>query len=110
METIDAFSSWVIPTKVEKAYMGECINVMTQALWTKDGSLLQGLTIQNAYTELRKGSKNAVVVVREQYSLTQNSPKESSCGQGSGCNCSARTTTRDQGMGGGGWASECSYT
>ena len=32
-------------------------------LQTQDGSLLQGLTIQNAYTELREGSKNAVVVV-----------------------------------------------
>ena len=47
METIDAFSSWVIPVKVEKAYTGECINIMTQALQTKDGSLPQGLTIQN---------------------------------------------------------------
>ena len=51
--------------KVEKAYMGECINIMTQALQTEDGSPLQGLTIQNAYTELRKGSKNAVVVDEE---------------------------------------------
>ena len=31
METVDAFSSRVIPMKVEKAYTGECINVMTQA-------------------------------------------------------------------------------
>ena len=63
-ETIDTFSSHVIPIKAEKAYMGEHINVMTHALQTEDGSLPQGLTIQNAYIELRKGSKNAVVVVR----------------------------------------------
>ena len=31
-ETVDAFSSHVIPMKVEKAYMGEHINIMTQAL------------------------------------------------------------------------------
>ena len=31
-ETVDAFSSCVIPMKAEKVYMGECINVMTQAL------------------------------------------------------------------------------
>ena len=31
-ETIDVFSSHVIPVKVEKAYTGERINVMTQAL------------------------------------------------------------------------------
>ena len=54
MEIIDAFSSHVIPVKAEKPYTGECINVITQALQTKDDSLLQGLTIQNAYTELKK--------------------------------------------------------
>ena len=31
-ETIEAFPSWVISVKVEKAYTGECINVMTQVL------------------------------------------------------------------------------
>ena len=64
METIEAFSSHVISINVEKAYTGECINIMTQALQTEDGSLPQGLTIQNAYTELWKGSKNIVMVVR----------------------------------------------
>ena len=71
METIDTFSSSVIPVKVEKANTGECLNVMTQALWTKDGSLLQGLTIQNVHTELRKGSKNAVVVARNSTAYPQ---------------------------------------
>ena len=51
METIDAFSSCVIHVRAERAYTGECINVMTQVLWTRDGSLLQGLTIQNAYSK-----------------------------------------------------------
>ena len=46
METMDAFSSCVIPMKAEKAYTGECINVMTQGLWAEDGSLHQGLTVQ----------------------------------------------------------------
>ena len=31
-ETLDAFSSHVIPMKAEKTYTGECINIMTQAL------------------------------------------------------------------------------
>ena len=70
-ETINAFSSWVIPVKLEKAYTGEHINIMTQALQTKDGSLPQGLTVQNAYTELRKGSMNAVVVVRNSTAYPQ---------------------------------------
>ena len=94
-ETVDAFSSCIIPMKAEKAYMGKCINIMTQALQTKDGSLLQCLTIQNAYTELRKGSKNAVVVVRNSMAYPPNSQKENPSGQSSGCNCSARTTSRD---------------
>ena len=63
-ETIEAFSSQVISIKVEKAYTGECINVMTQALQTEGGTLPQGLTIQNVYTELQKGRKYVGVVVR----------------------------------------------
>ena len=31
-EAVDAFSSHVIPVKVEKAYTGKHINIMTQAL------------------------------------------------------------------------------
>ena len=44
---------------------------MTQALHIGDGSLQQGLTVQNAYTELRKGSKNVVVVVRNSMAYPQ---------------------------------------
>ena len=64
VETIDPFSSHIIPVKAGRAYMGECINIMVQALQTEDGSLLPGLTVQNTYTELRQGSKKAVSVVR----------------------------------------------
>ena len=56
-ETLEPFSSHIIPVKTGKAYLGECINVMVQALQTQDGTLPPGLTIQNTYTELRKGSK-----------------------------------------------------
>ena len=71
METIEAFSSHVVLVKVEKAYTGGCINIMAQALQTGDGSLLQGLTIQNTYTELRQGSKKAVMVVRNSMAYPQ---------------------------------------
>ena len=37
---------------------------MPQALCTEDVSLPQGLTVQNAYTELHSGSKNVAVVMR----------------------------------------------
>ena len=62
-ETLEPFSSHIIPVKTGEAYLGECINVMVQALWTQDGTLPPGLTVQNTYTKLRKGSKKAVVVV-----------------------------------------------
>ena len=62
--------------KAEKAYTGEHINVMTQALQTEDGPLLQGLTIQNAYTKLRKGSKNTVIMVRNSMAYPQTLKKK----------------------------------
>ena len=70
-ETIEPFSSHVIPVKAGRAYTGESINVMVQALQTEDGSLLQGLTVQNTYTKLRQGSKKAVVVVRNNTAYSQ---------------------------------------
>ena len=32
METIEPFSSCIVPVNTGRAYMGECINVMVQAL------------------------------------------------------------------------------
>ena len=62
-ETIEPFPSHIVPVKTGKVYVGEHVNAMIQALQTQDGSLPQGLTVQNTYTELRKGSKKAVLVV-----------------------------------------------
>ena len=44
-ETLEPFSSHVISVRMEKAYLGECINVMVQALQAQDGTLPPGLTI-----------------------------------------------------------------
>ena len=44
---------------------------MTQVLQTEDGILPQGLTIQNMYTELQKGSKHIVIVVRKSTAYPQ---------------------------------------
>ena len=71
VETIEPFSSCMVPVKVGRAYTGEHINVMVQALQTEDGALPQGLTVQNTYTELRQGSKKAVVVVRNSMAYSQ---------------------------------------
>ena len=75
-EIVEPFSSHVIPMKTTKAYLGECINVMMQALHAQDGTLLPGLTMQNTYTELRKGSQKAVVVVQNNTTSPQDSLKE----------------------------------
>ena len=56
-ENLEPFSSHIIPVKTGKAYLGGHINVMVQAIQTQDATLPPGLTIQNTYTELRKGSK-----------------------------------------------------
>ena len=49
--TIEPFSFHIVPVKTGRSYVGEHINVMLQALQTQDGSLPQGLTVQNTYTE-----------------------------------------------------------
>ena len=76
VETIEAFSSCIVVVKVVKAYTGEHINIMAQALQTEDGSLPQGFTIQNTYTDLRQGSKKAVVVVRNSMPYPQTLQKK----------------------------------
>ena len=75
-ETLEPFSSHVIPMKTMKAYLGEHINMMVQALCAQDGTLLPGLTMQNMYTELRKGSKKAVVVVQNNTTYPQTLQKK----------------------------------
>ena len=45
VETIEPFSSHMVPVKAGRAYTREHINIMVQALQTKDDSLSQGLTV-----------------------------------------------------------------
>ena len=40
VETLEPFSSHVIPMKMMEAHLGERINVMVQALYIQDGTLL----------------------------------------------------------------------
>ena len=90
-ETLEPFSSHSIPVKRGKAYLGECINVMIQALQVKDHTLPLGLTVQNTYTELRKGNKKTVVMVCNNTAYLQTIRKKKTRGQGSSCIASART-------------------
>ena len=90
VETIEPFSTHIVPVKAGRSHMGEGINVMVQALWTKDGSLPQGLTVQNMYIELRQGSKK-VVMVKEQYCVLTDPLEENSNGQGGSSIACAQT-------------------
>ena len=100
-ETLEPFSSHIIPVKTGKAYLGEHINVMIQALQAKDGTLPLGLTVQNTYAELRKGNKKAVVVVCNNTAYPQ-TIRKNPCGQGSSCITSAKTP-QIQGIAGRDW-------
>ena len=76
VKTLEPFSSHVIPVKMTEAHVGEHLNIMVQALYDQDGTLPPGLTMQNTYTELRKGSKKVVVVVRNHTAYPQTLQKK----------------------------------
>ena len=76
VETLAPFFSHVIPMKMMEAYLGECLNMMVQALHAQDGTLPPGITMQNTFTELRKGSKKAVVVVQNNTTYPQTLQKK----------------------------------
>ena len=54
---------------------------MTQALRVEERSLPQGLTMQNAYMELRTVSKNAIIVVRNSTAYPQTLKKKALAAQ-----------------------------
>ena len=91
VETIEPFSSHVVPVKVGRVYTGEHINIMVQALQTEDGSLPQGLTVQNMYTKLRQGSKKGSHGGEEQHGLLTDPLEENPSCQGSGGTTCAQT-------------------
>ena len=62
---IDAFSSRIIHTQTKITFASVRLNVMTHTLHAEEGSLPQGLMIQNAYTEMCNDSKNVAVIVRK---------------------------------------------
>ena len=64
-EMIDTFSSRIIHAWMETTFTGVRLNVMTHALCAEEGSLPQGLMVQNAYTEMCNDSKNVTIIVRK---------------------------------------------
>ena len=63
---------------------------MTQALHVEDGSLPQGLMVQNTYMELHSGSKNVTVVVRNSMVYPQTLEEEDPSGKGSNSHMGSR--------------------
>ena len=61
---IDSFLPRIIHAQKKTTFTSARVNVMTHALCIEEGSLPQGLMIQNAYTEMHNGSKNVTMVVR----------------------------------------------
>ena len=49
---------------MKTAFTGARLNVMSQALCAEEGSLPQGLMMQNTYTEMCNGSKSVTIMVR----------------------------------------------
>ena len=64
-------------------HTGEGFSVITQALCAEDGSLPQGLMVQNVYMELCSGSKNVTVMVRNSMAYPQTLREEDLSGEGS---------------------------
>ena len=63
-EMIDAFLSRSIHARAKTALTGVRLNVMSQALHADEEPLPQGVTIQNAYTEMCSRSKSITIIVR----------------------------------------------
>ena len=93
---IDAFSSHIIHVRTRNACMDVRLSVMTQDLCAEDGSLPQGLTIQNVYTEMHNGSKNVTIIVRNSTAYLQTLRKKIPGGKSSCSHTGARATDAAQ--------------
>ena len=91
-EMTDAFLSHIIHSRTRIACMGMRLSVMMQALHAEDGSLPQGLTTQNAYTEMCNGSKNGMIIVKNSMAYPQTLEEEDPSGKSS-CNQSGTGAT-----------------
>ena len=62
--TVPAFSTAVVPVRTDFCLTGYSMNVMTGPAPEQEGATVSGLHISNAYMELKPGSYNLSVVVR----------------------------------------------
>ena len=66
---IDALSSKIIHARTKPAFTGARLNIMTQTLCAEEGSLPQGLMIQNTFTDMWK--KSVTIIVRNDIAYPQ---------------------------------------
>ena len=67
--------------------MSARLNIMAQVQCAEEGSLLQGLMIQNAFTEMFNGSKSVAVAVRNGMALLSDLKKKISVARVVTLNC-----------------------
>ena len=79
-ETLEPFSSHVIPVKTVKAYSEEYINIIVQALHTQDGTLLPRPYCAEYIHQTEEGWQESSCGGVEQYCLPSNPSKEDPCG------------------------------
>ena len=87
---IVASSSKSIHARMKAAFTSARLNVMTQTLCAKEGSLPQGLMIQNTYTKMCNGSKSITIMVRNGMAYPQTLKQKISVAKISSCQLSAR--------------------
>ena len=68
---IHTFLSRIIHAWMETMFTGVRLNVMTHALCAEEEPLPQGLTVQNAHTQMCDGSNNVTVIVRNSTAYPQ---------------------------------------
>ena len=106
-EIIDAFSSHVIPKKMERAYLRGRINVMTQALRVEDRPASEDHHAKYVY-EAKDQQQKHCCSGKEHHSLPPNSQEKNAGGMRCGCNHCVRASGNNPIVGGRGGTSHFS--
>ena len=91
IETIEPFSSKVMPVKAGRAYTGECINIMVQALQTEDGFFAAGPHCAEHVHQVEARQQESSHSGKEQHCILADPLEENPCGQSSSCIVCAQT-------------------
>ena len=84
VEMLEPFSSHVIPMRMMEAYLGECFNIMVQALHAQDGTFITWHYHAEYVHRTEKGQQEGGSGGAEQHCLSPDSLEEDSCSKGNG--------------------------